>query len=272
MHAAQSLRTRLLLGVALSAGPLFAGCAPPVTYKTADHWSKEGYEWPPGSGDVSAGKTHHEGHVAVSRAKQEPTMGIDEPPESAFQIPTPGSAPRIAPPEPTNAPFEEGKSCLRALGRTGVSFQRIDSLKGVDNPVEIRGKLGGIIFYATDHRPLQMDCRLALALERLAPVFAAHGLTRVRYSGAYSYRRTRSGRLSHHAHGLAIDLHDLEFGAKSLSVEDDFARNVGCDPGNPPLNRLACSMRQQRLFEEFLTPDYNFDHRDHLHIAVPRRT
>lgn len=255
---------RNLLAPALTGALLLGGCAAPAApYHSPDHWSKEGYEWPPGSGE-DAQKFAHSDYPSALRAKEVEPELYEKPTQSPI-------AAHIPPPEPTNAPLLEGQSCQRALRKAGVDFRPMGSLKGVENPVEVREKLGGIVFYASDHRPLQLDCRLALALEKLRPVFARHGLTRARFSGAYSYRRTRSGRLSHHAHGLAIDLHDLEFGGKSFSVTDDFARRAGCSPANPPLNQLACAMREQRLFEEFLTPDFNFDHRDHLHIAVPRR-
>ncbi|HSC86191.1 MAG TPA: extensin family protein, partial [Polyangiaceae bacterium] len=95
-------------------------------------------------------------------------------------------------------------------------------------------------------------------------------LTRARYSGAYVYRTTRTGRLSHHAHGLALDLHDLEIGGQLLSVKKDFARSVACEKAEQPLNRLACALREAHAFEELLTPDYNADHYDHLHLAVAR--
>lgn len=265
-HRARYLLSPVLLGPVLAGFSLLGGCAAPVApYHSPDHWSKDGYEWPPGSGEDTQ-KYAHSNYPAARLAKEvDDDAARSEKPSGASIIA------HIPPPEPTNAPLLEGQRCLRELRKAGVDFRPMDNLKGVENPVEIRGKLGGIVFYASDHRPLQLDCRLALALEDLRPVFARHGLTRARFSGAYSYRRTRSGRLSHHAHGLAIDLHDLEFGGKSFSVTNDFARNVGCSSENPPLNRLACAMREQRLFEEFLTPDFNFDHRDHLHISVPRR-
>lgn len=267
MRIAFSRPERHLLDLILFGSLVLGGCAAPAApYRTPDHWSKAGYEWPPGSGHDTQKESHADYATSASRAKEWGDPAAAKEPEDTLA----GNVPVVATPEPTNAPLLEGQKCLRALRRTGVDFRPIGSLMGVENPVEVRGKLGGIVFYASDQRPLQLDCRLALALEDLAPVFAEHGVTRARFSGAYTYRRTRSGRLSHHAHGLAIDLHDLEFGAKSFSILNDFARSVGCSPKNPPVNRLACAMRDERLFEEFLTPDYNFDHRDHLHIAVPR--
>lgn len=245
---------------------LGACAAPSAPYQSPDHWSKEGYEWPPGSAEREAQtKADERPRVSYTRAKWA------EPTKMAEPAPVLSASPYRAAPTPVHAPLHESRDCLKELRKQGVSFKSLQSLKGVENPVEIHDQLGGVTFWASDRRPLQLDCRLALALEQLEPVFRQHGVTRVRFSGAYSYRRTRSGRLSHHAHGLAIDLHELHIGASSFSVDNDFARGVGCQPGVPPLNQVACALREQRIFEELLTPDFDFDHRDHLHISVPRR-
>lgn len=169
-------------------------------------------------------------------------------------------------------PLSGGKSCLTELERRNVSYRALDELKGVDTPVEVQSALGGVLYFANDGRKLQLDCRLAVALDDLGGTLQAYGVSKVRYSGAYVYRTTRTGRLSHHALGLAIDLHDFETrGGVTLSVKADFKKNIGCDRKGTELNGLACAMKSQAYFEEFLTPDYNADHRDHLHVSVPRR-
>ena len=116
------------------------------------------------------------------------------------------------------------------------------------------------------------DCRLALALARLAPELRALGITAIRFSGAYSYRMARVGRLSLHAYGLALDVHEVTALGQSYVVARDFAKGLpnGCAEGAPLLNRLTCRLAQLRMFQELLTPDSNADHRDHLHIALAR--
>jgi hypothetical protein len=116
------------------------------------------------------------------------------------------------------------------------------------------------------------DCRLALALAKLAPELRSLGITAVRFSGAYSYRMARVGRLSLHAYGLALDVHEVTAHGHSYVVARDFARGLpnGCAEGAPLLNRLACRLAQLRMFQELLTPDSNADHHDHLHIAIAR--
>lgn len=266
----RNVRKALRTGTVCLLATGFGACAAPQTsYQTADHWTKDGYAWPPGSEPQATTKTSYEASPSARGAKRFDPV---EPPATS---PPPKGAPiffgRVAPPEPTRAPHHRGEECLDALKQRGVAFTPLRDLKGVENPIEVHGPLGGIIFYANDGRSLTLDCRLAVALQDLAPIFRSYGVTRARFSGAYSYRATRSGRLSHHALGLAIDIHEVFFGTRSFSVENDFRMNVGCQPGNPSLNELSCAMRQTRFFEEFLTPDFNRDHRDHLHISVPRR-
>lgn len=114
------------------------------------------------------------------------------------------------------------------------------------------------------------DCRLALALAEVAPDLRTLGVTRARFSGAYVYRMSRAGRLSLHAHGLALDLHEFVAFGRSFEVKRDFARGLGdaCQEGAPLLNQVACRLRHRRVFKEFLTPDDNADHHDHLHLAI----
>ena len=255
------LLIRLLIGGALS----LTGCAgAPDAYRTGDHWSKDGYAWP--SGGVGSPQSGPDAARLSPQGAQVSPQNEARSKESVIV----GSVPRIAPPSPVRALQLMGSACEDELSRRGIKFRTLSELKGVENPIEVRSKLGGVAFWANDGRPLQLDCRLAVALDRLGPVFQAHGVRKIRYSGAYSYRSTRSGRLSHHAYGLAIDLHEFEFGSEHFSVDSGFQRNVGCKKGISTLNLLTCEMRDQAIFEEFLTPDYNHDHRDHLHISVPR--
>lgn len=160
--------------------------------------------------------------------------------------------------------------CLTRLRGLGVEFQELPSLKGVETPVRVEGKLAGVEFFSNHGRKLDMDCRLAVALVELGGEFRSLGITKARFSGAYVYRTTRKGRLSHHAFGLAIDIHEIWVGSQRHSVDKAFRKGNGCDRKGPVLNTLACTFKASGLFEEVLTPDYNWDHRDHLHVAVPK--
>lgn len=152
-----------------------------------------------------------------------------------------------------------------------MNFRELSSLKGVDTPVRVDGPIGGVEFFSNHGRQMDLDCRLAIALVELGKNFYELGITRARFSGAYDYRTTRTGRLSHHAFGLAIDIHEVWVREERYSVDKAFEKGRGCPSSRTVLNELACTFKASGLFEEVLTPDYNWDHRDHLHVAVPKR-
>ncbi len=170
-----------------------------------------------------------------------------------------------------NGLIPAGEACLTELDQRGIVWQARKEERGVTTPILVKSPIGSVRFFS-DVTPFIADCRLVLALSDLAPELEAQGVTQVRFSGAYVYRTRRSGTLSLHANGLAIDIHDVWFGSERLSVKKDFARGQGreCRPGMPRLNLLACRVREARLFKELLTPDDNADHHDHFHFGVAR--
>ena len=179
--------------------------------------------------------------------------------------PEPGVAPRV-----DSRWIPGGAACLAELGRLGVAYEKVSSLKGVDTPIHVTGPIGGIRFVAGAGLPLFCDCRLAMALAWTAPHLRELGVREIRFSGAYVNRRTRAGRPSRHAQGLAIDLHAWTFGDDRLEVKRAFSRGLanGCSTEAPQLNRVACRLRQLGLFKELLTPDHDGDHHDHFHLAI----
>jgi hypothetical protein len=186
-----------------------------------------------------------------------------------------GAGPAYAKSEPVrpgrNGLIPAGEACLTELNERGIVWQARKAERGVTTPVLVKSTIGSVRFFS-DVTPFIADCRLVLALSELAPELEAQGVTQVRFSGAYVYRTRRSGTLSLHANGLAIDIHDVWFGSERLSVKKDFARGQGreCRPGMARLNVLACRVREARLFKELLTPDDNADHHDHFHFGVAR--
>lgn len=162
-----------------------------------------------------------------------------------------------------------GVACLKQLAFRGVAFRVLEGSAGVDTPLIVKGPIGGITFWS-HAGPMLVDCRFALALSQLAPRLTELGLVKVRFSGAYVYRTSKKGRLSLHAYGLAMDVHEVSTADQTYSVERDYARGVGerCGADSPILNRLACELRRTGIFRELLTPDYDADHRDHLHLGI----
>jgi hypothetical protein len=180
--------------------------------------------------------------------------------------------PRPLAPELIAAEFPAGDVCLERLRGAGVAFNLVSDKRGVETPITLAGPIGGVRYWTVGGGPMVSDCRLALALAKLAPELRALGITAIRFSGAYSYRMARVGRLSLHAYGLALDVHEVTAFGHSYVVARDFAKGLpnSCAEGAPLLNRLACRLAQLRMFQELLTPDSNADHHDHLHIAIAR--
>lgn len=163
-----------------------------------------------------------------------------------------------------------GTACLQWLGSLGISYRQLDSLRGVDTPVEVTGPISGVN-YVTAGKPLVVgDCRLILALDWASRTLTRVGITQVRHSGAYVYRTTSSGRPSLHARGLAIDLHAVQSGSTWFDVERDYEHGTGanCDSLQPFLNHVYCRLHQLALFRELITPDHNAEHHDHFHLGI----
>ncbi len=172
-------------------------------------------------------------------------------------------------PEPAKAPKSEGERCLAALTAQKVRFKKLDERPGIETPIVVTSPIGKVAYFAHGI-DLLLDCRMALTLAQVSPLLQKHGVTRVRFSGAYVYRLTRHGKLSLHANGLALDVHALTVGKDVHEVEKEFARGKGCEGDLPLVNRIACELRDTQLFREVITPDYDADHKDHLHVAIPR--
>ena len=274
------LLLRKLLGI-LPLGALLVGCAHEAgdPKSPAPGWAAgwvlpaSEYEFPP--------KTLPSKIAAGATLPKAPTRGIAPKPPSpsplrfaaAPGVPTYADGrPRPLAPELIASEFPPGDECLGRLREAGVAFQSVSDRRGVDTPVALEGPIGGVRYWTIGAGPMVSDCRLALALAKVAPELRALGISAMRFSGAYSYRMARVGRLSLHAYGLALDVHEVTADGKSYVVARDFAKGLpnGCAVDAPLLNRLACRMSQLRLFQELLTPDSNADHHDHLHLAIAR--
>lgn len=245
------LRLRLL--VALVASLSAAACAREVPTAHAPSaslrpwFTPQGYSWPPRT--IVKEDRMHPSVRAIELSKTNPIT----------------TANRAA--LPSDSLIPGGNDCIERLREHGARFELLPAERGVDTPIVIHGPLGGVDFWSSGG-PMVVDCRLALALERVAPTFAALGISRARFSGAYVYRTSKQGRLSLHAYGLAIDMHEVTTAAGRASVSKDFVRGEACGEDAPVLNLLACGLRAQGLFRELLTPDYDADHHDHIHLGL----
>ncbi|HEX2114020.1 MAG TPA: extensin family protein [Alphaproteobacteria bacterium] len=181
-------------------------------------------------------------------------------------------APRaVVPPPPVERPPQT--ACMNALAGRGAAF---------DIAVVPVAQRGCVLAEGVSLRQAQMviepaatmSCPLALTLVEfdqrvIQPAARRHfgrPATTLRQIGAYSCRlRTGgSGRLSHHASGLAIDIagFEIEDGPRVL-VKEHWR-----DPGPRgrflrEVTRAACES-----FSVVLTPNHDVWHADHLHFDI----
>ena len=169
--------------------------------------------------------------------------------------------------------------CFRELKRLGVKY-RPGKGQGIQMPVQVHGRLGGILYKSYNKKPLVLDCSLVVSLAASGPALAQHGIDEVVYSSAYQ-RRSIAGsrRPSQHSFGLAIDVH--EFVGKRLerrvTVRNDYEQGLGDDVNciGAPLTKqgamlkmIDCQLSLSGRFRFVLSPDYDAAHYNHFHIEA----
>ncbi len=184
-----------------------------------------------------------------------------------------------APPSATvpNLSVLTGAACIRDLVKRGIAVKAAPARFGMENAVELTGKIGGVEWVNAwaPKRPMQIDCRFAYSLLRFAPLLTAHKVVRVTWTSTY---RAPSGRrvISQHGHGLAVDVHSLILDdGRELVVLKDWRKAYGTKDdcvGKPAtadgrlMRQLICATEKAGIFRLILTPDSDWDHQNHFHI------
>jgi hypothetical protein len=181
--------------------------------------------------------------------------------------------------------------CEAELTRRGISFSRVSEARGVLAPVRLTGPLRGVTFRsglpAAQRATAAIeifDCRLVLALHDFAAILAKHDVVEVIHLSAYRppEKTWPNGKIaSRHPAALALDAGTfVRRDGSRLDVERDFHGRIGtktCGPGTGPspatpeavaLRQIVCDAADQHLFNVELTPDYNWQHRNHFHLEV----
>jgi len=184
-------------------------------------------------------------------------------------------------------------ACLGELTARSVGFEALPPVRGVRTPIRLRGDLRGVRFVARVPSEARgrtteeiVDCRLALALDDLAGIAHAHGVTAVHYFSAFRPNLEASSErgAARHAGALAFDLErldrpmdrggPLDVRADWTAVRDEApcprtARRAGVGREHA-LRALFCAIDDARLFNVMLTPNYDADHENHLHLELRR--
>lgn len=207
--------------------------------------------------------------------------------DQPFQAPLPASrnvrksvATRLASLGPGQCRAELRK---RRIGSARPGF----ATPNVAAPMRLHGALHGIQFIAPGVRSVFgiLDCRLALALDELAPILAENDVLAVHVDSMYRPRAKMSGsrKPSQHSHGLAIDIMAFTLGdGRTLIVKSDWHGALAtpvCGPRSQPVDptpealklwTIVCAIAQKGIFHHMLTPNFNKEHEDHLHFDIKR--
>jgi hypothetical protein len=166
----------------------------------------------------------------------------------------------------------QAERCIEQLDTQKVTYtlapiEASSSACTVDNPVrvskaEISWNPPGVLACGF---AVRLDDFLRETAEPLARSDLGSGIRSMRQYGAYSCRRiARSDKLSEHATGLAIDVAGFELANGTfVSVEHDWRGSSAKSNFLHEFARAAC-----KRFSVVLTPDYNRDHYNHIHIDI----
>jgi hypothetical protein len=128
------------------------------------------------------------------------------------------------------------------------------------------------------------DCRLVVALDDFSAILARLGVVEIVHFSAY--RTQAQGGCTpkyvgkQHCGGLAVDVGLFrKRDGSTLDVERDFHGKIGqstCggarpEPATPAANALwdlVCESARRAIFHVILTPNYNAQHKNHLHLEI----
>ena len=186
--------------------------------------------------------------------------------------------------------------CLAELTERGVPFERVSSPRGIETPLRLTGPIRGVRYSQSYGRELDparrrhsgrrvqpgtvLDCRLGLALDDFSRVLAKHAVVQLEYLSMYRPGHMRPG--VRHPAGRAIDVATLTLADGTLySVRRHFFGRAGAQtcgigadeptrehPGARLWREIVCELDLLRSFNLVLTPNYDWGHRDHLHLEV----
>lgn len=173
---------------------------------------------------------------------------------------------------PTREMRREGRKCLADLKAMGINFKKARKTRKITTPIEVLDmRFGNLLLVPTFRKPpFVMDCRLARGIAEHADLITSLGISELRFSTIYQYRkvRTRRGRgargaLSRHALGLAMDIFELGMAnGTKVVVEDDYWIH-------PTLVMTELALRTTGGFRAILSPAVDMvSHRDHLHLEI----
>ncbi|MCA9633909.1 MAG: extensin family protein, partial [Myxococcales bacterium] len=230
--------------------------------------------------------------AATYQATQRPALSAPLAAPDSPAAPAPSSpldSPTVASSSPALAYAALGPdACANELAARGLPVRRYtpnQATRDVALPVQLSGPLNGVDIVMNGARTPGsrgdydvLDCRLALSLDDWTRDLAQRGVRVLRHASLLRPGAVirRSGKPSQHGLGLAIDVASLELrDGTRLEIQRDFAGSIGApvcteqsEPASRWLRAMVCATHQSRVFNLILTPNYNADHHDHVHLDL----
>jgi hypothetical protein len=171
-------------------------------------------------------------------------------------------------------PPEVDRECLADLDRHDIAYASVASPEAGNPACAVNTAVRVETIEARLSRSALMSCAMASRLDRfereaiepLAERDLRRRVVAINHLGAYSCRANtgRSGELSQHAFGRAIDISGFRFSdGTSASVQHDWQGRGPVTNFLHDVARNAC-----RYFSVVLTPDSNRDHYNHFHLDI----
>lgn len=212
-------------------------------------------------------------------------LGKGPPPTaySIFSVPETSPAPGYA--------CLDRDTCEAELQGRHIDFARAEDTPGVRAPVRLRGPLHGVSVHSmlppaarARSRAELLDCRLALSLDDFAAAIAQRGIVEVVTLSTYRTRAesgcTHKYDGEQHCAALAVDVGSFKRkDGTVIDVERDFHGRIGTltcrndarptpeTPAAKELWEIACGAAGEN-FLVVLTPNWNTEHRNHLHLEL----
>ena len=196
--------------------------------------------------------------------------------------------------------------CAAALEKAGIKTGEPDfETPFVRTPMLLEGPIDGVEIEPRWPRakPVNavMDCRLILALTRVAALVAEKDIAKVQFYSTYrplnkpsescksgkkgarcrarlkAWEKAESGKMSQHRRATAIDIRwFVRRDGRVVDVLEHYERNSGAPPcdDNPDtedgvfLKEFACALHEAKIFNVILTPNAHKDHHNHFHLDI----
>lgn len=194
-------------------------------------------------------------------------------------------APPSVVPNVSAAPPRLARTCREELALKNVIFEDAAPRGTIEDAIKLAPLLSGITFrHHVNPEPtkLWVDCRFAHRLLAATDLLRSRGVREVIHVGTYEPKcvgggtpETRPGcTLSPHALGMAIDVVAFVRDHDVVEVARDFAKRDGPTPTclaprggerDGFLKELVCAL--DGTFSVLLTPNWDWQHRGHFHLA-----